>query len=444
MVAMSRNRLRELDQCCMHFTSPGFSRRSPDARHAKRRVACATITALETATVMAHHMHHLPYGGRMREAEDARAGHARELEAALRQTEAGFREFIDRCPDAVFVRRDRVVLHANDALLKLLGFERNEVEGSDPAKVFVHPCHRESVLEHRAHNPDGTDLREHRWVRKNGEVVDVEVVGVTVMFEGMPARICMCRDLTERKRMQSKLLVAGHMASIGTLAAGIAHEINTPLSHIVGNLRLIAKDLQERVGDSKESREMIAGVLDGAERVKRIVEGLNTFSRSDDGRRVNLELPRVIDAAVELASSEIHDRARLVRDYQEVGRVNANESRLVQVIVNLLVNAARAIPEGHAKSNEIRVETRACDPGRAMFAIRDTGVGIPPERLSRVFDPFFTTKIAGEGAGLGLSICHNIVTGLGGEITVESRAGFGTTFMVILPVTQPPSGRRRG
>jgi PAS domain S-box-containing protein len=190
---------------------------------------------------------------------DPRGARGGELAEALRRTEEGFREFIDRCPDAVFVRRGEEIVYANDALLRLLGFERHEVEGRDPATTFVHPYHRASLLEHRLTSPDGTDLREYRWVRKDGEPVDVEVVGVTVMFEGSPGRICMCRDLTERKRMQAKLQVAGHMASVGTLAAGIAHEINNPLASVISNLRLLLKEPR----DPAEVREVLADVLSG-------------------------------------------------------------------------------------------------------------------------------------------------------------------------------------
>jgi two-component system, NtrC family, sensor kinase len=350
-----------------------------------------------------------------------------------RQPDTGFRQFIDRAPDAVFVRRGNAIVHANEALLRLLGRKREEVLGQDPVTAFVHPAHRAAVLEHRVVSPDDTDLREHRWVSKDGELIDVEVVGVTAEFEGAPARICMCRDLRERRRMQARLLVAGHMASVGTLAAGVAHEINNPLASLIANLRLAAREQRERAGDPGELKELLADAQEAAERVRRIVDGLRTFTRSDDGRRERLELPRLLDAAVELVASELRGRARLVKDYQEVGRVEANEARLVQVVVNLLINAAQAIPEGRPEQNEVRIELRAGEPGRAVIAIRDTGVGIPPERLARVFDPFFTTRVAGEGPGLGLSICHNVIAGLGGEITVESRAGLGSTFRIVLP-----------
>jgi CheY-like chemotaxis protein len=138
-----------------------------------------------------------------------------------------------------------------------------------------------------------------------------------------------------------------------------------------------------------------------------------------------------------MATNEIRHRARLIRDLRPVPPVEANESRLGQVFLNLLVNAAQAIPEGRASANEIRVATYVTDDGRVCIEISDTGSGIPPEVQKRLFTPFFTTKQVGVGTGLGLSICHRIVTGLGGAITVDSAVGAGTTFKVYLPPAAP-------
>jgi len=145
-----------------------------------------------------------------------------------------------------------------------------------------------------------------------------------------------------------------------------------------------------------------------------------------------LDLARVMDLAVNMSFNEIRHRARLVKDYQDAPLVEADESRLAQVFINLLVNAAQALPEGYAHCNEIRVSIRTALDGRALVEIRDTGCGIVPDVLPRIFDPFFTTKPVGLGTGLGLSICHGIVTALGGEISVDSIVGEGTVFQVVL------------
>jgi nitrogen-specific signal transduction histidine kinase/CheY-like chemotaxis protein len=269
------------------------------------------------------------------------------------------------------------------------------------------------------------------------------------VFKGSLGRLCPAIDRelreaairAERRRMQQQLLIADRMASVGTLAAGVAHEINNPLSAVVANLELMAKDLSRlceelEISDQfQDVMEELRDARDGADRLRHIVRDLKIFSRStDEERRGPVNVKRVLESTLRMAWNEIRHRARLVKDYGEVPPVEANDARLGQVFLNLIVNAAQAIREGNAEQNVIRVSTRM-DGGRVAIEIRDTGSGIPPEVLPRIFDAFFTTKPVGVGTGLGLSICHRIVTGLGGEIRVESQTGKGTTFTVLLAPT---------
>jgi CheY-like chemotaxis protein/two-component sensor histidine kinase len=163
------------------------------------------------------------------------------------------------------------------------------------------------------------------------------------------------------------------------------------------------------------------------------MRGLKTFSRVEQERRAVIELQPLLELSINMAYNEIRHRARLVKDYGSAPAVEADEARLGQVFINLLVNAAHAIPEGHTDANEIRVKTSTSAEGKAVIEVRDSGCGIPSALLSRIFDPFFTTKPIGIGTGLGLAICHNIVGALGGEISVESREGAGACFRVELP-----------
>ena len=256
-------------------------------------------------------------------------------------------------------------------------------------------------------------------------IQDPAIAGVVVNF----------RDVTERKAMEARLMMADRMVSVGTLAAGVAHEINNPLAYVVANLDLVAGALTK--ADTMPEGELLRSVRDaqeGAERVRKIVRDLKTFSRSDEDRRGPVDLRAVIDASANLAWNEIRHRARLVKDHaRDLPKVSANESRLAQVLLNLLVNAAQAIPEGAADQNEIRITTRTRE-GRVIVSVSDTGAGIARETLPRLFDPFFTTKPPGEGTGLGLFICQNIVSALGGTISVESEPGKGSTFSLDLPV----------
>jgi CheY-like chemotaxis protein len=173
------------------------------------------------------------------------------------------------------------------------------------------------------------------------------------------------------------------------------------------------------------------------------VRDVKLFSRPHKEERGAVDVRVVIESSIRMACNEIRHRAQLVKEYGEVPMVDSNEARLGQVVLNLLVNAAQAMPEGRASRNEIRVVTKT-QSGRVVIEVRDTGTGIPRETLPRIFDPFFTTKPVGVGTGLGLSLCRRMVTDLGGEIVVESEVGKGTVFRVTLPAatSEPrPSAR---
>jgi signal transduction histidine kinase len=249
------------------------------------------------------------------------------------------------------------------------------------------------------------------------------------------------RMATIRQRLQSHLLVADRMSAVGTLAAGVAHEINNPLSYVTSNLDLVAEEIRTLSGGSPSSllknlSEMIEDARVGAERVRKIVRGMKTFSRVDEERRQPLDVHAVLDLSINMTFNEIRHRARIVKDFGAIPFVEADEGQLGQVFVNLLVNAAHAIPEGLADANEIRIVTKTDASGGGVIEIRDTGHGIQPAVLKRIFDPFFTTKPVGSGTGLGLSICHGIVKGLGGQIVAESVPGHGSTFRITLPAAR--------
>ena len=269
------------------------------------------------------------------------------------------------------------------------------------------------------------------------------------VFKGSLGRLCPAieRELreaamrVERRKMQEQLLISDRMASVGTLAAGVAHEINNPLAAVMANLDLAAKGIAalcEELGAPARLEEIVDELSDareGAERLRQIVRDLKIFSRSTgDEHRGPVNVNRVLESSLRMAWNEIRHRARLIKEYRDLPPVEGNEARLGQVFLNLIVNAAQAIREGNAEQNCIRISTDIDrDSGRVIVEVRDSGAGIPPENLPRIFDAFFTTKPVGVGTGLGLSICHRIVVGLGGEITVQSQVGKGTTFRVALP-----------
>jgi len=222
------------------------------------------------------------------------------------------------------------------------------------------------------------------------------------------------------------------------LAAGVAHEINNPLTYVIGSLDFLHDEFATLArafpdADVGELHDALTAAREGAQRVKHVVHDLKTFSRGDDQHRARVDVRGVLESSINMAFNEIKFRARLVKEYGKTPPVLADEARLGQVFLNLLVNAAQAIPEGHVDENEIRVTTRTDERGGALVEVRDSGAGIPREAAARLFEPFFTTKPKGVGTGLGLSICRNIVAALGGEIEVESAPGQGTVVRVALP-----------
>ena len=261
----------------------------------------------------------------------------------------------------------------------------------------------------------------------------------------LPGRhLAVLRDVTERRQLHARLALADRMVSVGTLAAGVAHELNNPLAYVNANLAFVAERLprlaqQPQAGGAAGTKllsqleDAVRDAREGAERMRVIVRDLRTFSRAEEEKVGPVDLRPVLESCINMAWNEIKHRARLVRDLAPVRPVTGSEARLGQVFLNLLVNAAQSIPEGRAGENEISVRTRSLEGGRLAVEIRDTGCGIAPENLTRIFDPFYTTKPPGVGTGLGLAICHSIVAAHGGEIEVESVPGRGSTFRVVLP-----------
>jgi signal transduction histidine kinase len=241
----------------------------------------------------------------------------------------------------------------------------------------------------------------------------------------------------EQRRLQNRMLLSDRLVAVGTLAAGVAHEINNPLGYVIGNIDFALERLtrlQQPIGS--EVAETIAALRqaqEGAERIRVTARDLKVFCHSDEAERTSVDLERVLDSAIRMAWNEIRHRANLVRVFSPLPRVDGNENRLGQVFLNLLINAAQAIGASPAGQHEIRITAR-CKDNRVIVEVADTGGGMSAEIQKRLFEPFFTTKPIGVGTGLGLSICHAIISDLGGEINVHSRLGAGTRMQIELPV----------
>ena len=275
-------------------------------------------------------------------------------------------------------------------------------------------------------------------------------------------------EVAARQRAEEGLRRTERLASLGTLAAGVGHEINNPLSFVVANVtfataevarsrKLLAGGGVDRAGEAlgalAETSEALREAADGAERVRQIVRDLRSVSSLGSQRTHPVDVSAVLENALRIAAHELRHRARIAREVAPVSPVLGGEGELTQVFVNLLVNAAHAIPEGAAGRHEVRVRLFE-EGGRVVTEIADTGVGMSREVQARLFEPFFTTKGPGGGIGLSLAICHGVVTALGGEISVSSEPGQGSVFRVAFPPAPPAaiemerpatsSGERRG
>jgi signal transduction histidine kinase/ActR/RegA family two-component response regulator len=261
------------------------------------------------------------------------------------------------------------------------------------------------------------------------------------------------RDTTDEREDEVRRLQSEKLASIGMLAAGVAHEINNPTAFVLANIEALTghlRLLQEKVRELPEP--VIAGLglpdvlfeatailqesKEGMARIHRIVRDLGSFSHVDDDGTTTLDVNAAVESALTMLRNEIKYRARVERDLCSTQAVRANQARLGQVFLNIVLNAAQALDETNAKRNVVRV--RSFDDGEfVVVEIEDNGPGIPSELVPRIFDSFFTTKPRGIGTGLGLPISLGIVRSLGGQITVDSRPGEGASFRVRLPAAAP-------
>ncbi len=252
-------------------------------------------------------------------------------------------------------------------------------------------------------------------------------------------------DMTDERELQQRLLLSERMSAIGTLTASIIHEIRNPLTFVWSHLRSL------RSTDTNLPNEMstlVDEAYEGADRIRTISKEITELSHGETPAETGVvDLKEVLDSAIRMAQPEVQHRASIVREYEEGALyTRGSKTRVGQVFLNLIVNAAQAIQPGDLSRNTITVRARTIENDRVCIEVQDTGPGIPAQLLRRVFDPFVTTKPAGRGTGLGLSICRRIVHSLEGTIEIQSHPGQGTVVRVVLkqavgspvPLSAPP------
>ncbi len=348
--------------------------------------------------------------------------------------------------------RDGRCLDADISNPEQAGLETDSPAGLSVAELF--PDAQAAAIEDAIER--ALERRDHSTVEYSRveEGVEPRIFEARILPCGSEDALLLVRNLTEQKRMQTSLVQSERMASVGFLAAGVAHEINNPLSYLTTNVefaRRVLTSAQDALGQSapevmeqaQEACVALEETLSGINRVAQVVGDLKTFSRPDLPGSATADPRAAIEAAVAIVQNEIRHRARLGREFQPTPSVAIGSQRLVQVLVNLLLNASQSISEGDTDKNRIVVGLGLGEGDNVEIVVSDTGAGIPADAINRVFEPFFTARPMETGTGLGLSVCHGIVTRAGGRITVESQVGKGTTFRVLLPVGETVSLRPR-
>ncbi|MBU8898520.1 sensor histidine kinase [Corallococcus sp. H22C18031201] len=250
------------------------------------------------------------------------------------------------------------------------------------------------------------------------------------------------RDVTLRKQLEARLIQSDRLSALGSLAAAVGHEMNNPLAFVLANLSYMREELDRLKGSLRDGggarateldgvMEALSDTLEGATRLKHIVQDLRTLSRKPPEHQARVEVQPVLEHALKLIRGELQHRARLERDFHELSAVDADEARLSQLFLNLLLNAIHAMDPADAATNVLRVAAYTGPDGEVVVEVQDSGKGLSPELLSRIFEPFATARP--NSTGLGLSVSHAIATGLGGTLRAESREGRGTLLTVTLP-----------
>lgn len=411
----------------------------------------------------------------------------RRAQEALRVSEEHHRNTLVHLPVGVVVLgADIKIVLSNPEASRILGLSKDQMRGkvaNDPDFCFLRQDGSSMPLDEY---PVNTALRigkplQNMMVginRPSTRDIAWVLVNAFPVFEAkgtLKRMVVSFVDITERKQLETRLAQSDRMASMGMLAAGVAHEINNPLTYMLYHMDVLNEELprvaaalqdiwlaidgagggarvrgllesQRSILEASQLGELVDSAKwarDGGERVSQIVRDLKTFSRVEEKELEPVQLVEIVEGALSMATNEVKYRARLEKQLDEVPLVLGNAGRLSQVVLNLVVNAAQAIDEGNAEINQIVVRTFIEDD-MVCVEVRDTGKGISEEHLEGIFEPFFTTKPEGVGTGLGLSICRETVTAHDGFIGVSSEAGKGTSFVVRLPryVTTQPSEKR--
>jgi two-component system, NtrC family, sensor kinase len=406
----------------------------------------------------------------------------KQMEKEHLQPEEQYQRMVNYASDSIFVVQDQRLKFSNPKTHEITGYPAEEL-AKTPLIDLIHPKDRDMVSQGyktRLNEKRYSDTLTFRIITKTGKEVWTQLNTAPITWQGKSATLNVLRDISqlkqveeEKKRMEAQLLHSEKMASIGQLAAGVAHEINNPTGFVSSNLktlsdyirdirdlseeyRQLVSNLKQHTGNGglfavseqvnritameeevdldfvlKDVLELIEESREGTERIKKIVLDLKDFAHPGEDKPSLADINHNMDSTVNVVWNELKYKADVIKDYGDLPRIQCYPQLLNQVFMNLLVNAAHSINE----RGEIKIQTRAKN-GNVEIKISDTGSGIPKENLARIFDPFFTTKEIGKGTGLGLNVAYNIIKKHQGRIDVKSDVEKGTTFIIRIPATE--------
>ena len=380
-----------------------------------------------------------------------------EMEKGLREREQWLTTTMRSIGDAI-VSTDAVgrINYMNPVAEALTGWKMEKAHGR-PAGDILHLVQDDGLRTPMA-NPLQMALDEERTLNVDGVLVRTEAQDRFISDNTAPivaengevlGAVMVFRDVGERRQLQRQLERADRLATVGTMVAGVAHEVNNPLSFILANVGFALDELHRRRSAAAagvdcawmaEVETALHDAQEGTHRIGKIAADLSAFTRGAVDLGQHTDLNEILNWSIEVAGPALRKRGSVVRRLGEVPAVDATSGRLGQVFVNLLINAAYALDPERSRTNEVVVTTRTDPEGRAVVEIRDTGGGMSPEVLTRICEPFFTTKPVGEGTGLGLSVSHGIVASFGGTIVFESELGKGTLVRIVLPPSRAEVG----
>ncbi len=348
-------------------------------------------------------------------------------ERQARETSLYLEMLLETANDAIFTLDNEGRITYANLKVEEWGYERENLVGSYLSDLISEPELAQDFHEHL--RTGGTHI--HEWTFRSPSRGLREVFLSVSLLESGPDQdvnyLVLARDMTERKQLEKQLFHSEKLASIGILAAGVAHEIGNPLSAISGYTQI----LKGRLEPGSENFEYLEGIASQAERIQRIIEDLLNYSRPSTGIRSEVHVGEAIRSVISmLQAQKVFKELKVELDLPDnIPPIIMDRDHLNQVIVNIALNAAQAMPQGGSLKASV-----ALQQGSIQIRFQDSGHGIPDDIKDRVFDPFFTTKGVGEGTGLGLAICQKIVESYQGGITFESRADVGTSFTISLPI----------